>query len=136
MAEAGRLYGFSHLPGPGPASSKTRGPLVHIAGRSKACPSCQPAYGPLIMLDPRSGRPPAKPAPPTSDLALQQWLVSWPHSPPRPMTRQRGLQKRISPAPLTVAEIWQLLDALLPHPRAGHDPINPRNERLPATQLW
>jgi hypothetical protein len=57
------LRGFSHLPGPGPASSKTRGPLVHIAVRPKACPSCQPAYGPLIMLDPRPGRPPAKPAP-------------------------------------------------------------------------
>ncbi|GAB2863329.1 hypothetical protein GCM10027074_33230 [Streptomyces deserti] len=35
VAGAGRLHGFSHLPGPGPASSKTRGPLVHIAGRSK-----------------------------------------------------------------------------------------------------
>ncbi len=62
----GRLHGFSHLPGPGPAPSKTRGPLVLITGRSKACPSCQPAYGPLIMLGPRPGRPPAKPAPPTS----------------------------------------------------------------------
>jgi hypothetical protein len=38
---------------------------VLIAVRPKACPSCQPAYGPLIMLDPRPGRPPAKPAPPT-----------------------------------------------------------------------
>lgn len=37
---------------------------MHIAVRPKACPSCQPAYGPLIMLDPRPGRPPAKPAPP------------------------------------------------------------------------
>jgi hypothetical protein len=72
MAEAGRLHGFSHLPGSGPASSKTRGPLVHIAGRSKACPSCQPAYGPLIMLDPKPGRPPAKPAPPTSSLPDQR----------------------------------------------------------------
>lgn len=35
------------------------------AVRPKACPSCQPAYGPLIMPDPRPGRPPAKPAPPT-----------------------------------------------------------------------
>lgn len=61
----GRLPDFSHLPGPGPASSKTRGPLVHIAVRPKACPSCQPAYGPMIMLVPRPGRPPAKPAPPT-----------------------------------------------------------------------
>lgn len=58
------LLGFSHLPGPGPASSKTRGPLVLIAVRPKACPSCQPAYGPLVILDPRPGRPPAKPAPP------------------------------------------------------------------------
>lgn len=64
MAAVGRLHGFSHLPGPGPASSKTRGPLVHIAVRLKACPSCQPAYGPLAMLDPRPGRTPAKPAPP------------------------------------------------------------------------
>jgi hypothetical protein len=37
---------------------------VRIAVRPKACPSCQPAYGPLIMHDPRPGRPPAKPAPP------------------------------------------------------------------------
>lgn len=37
-----------------------------IAVRPKACPSCQPAYGPLVMLDPRPGRPPAKAAPPTS----------------------------------------------------------------------
>jgi hypothetical protein len=55
---------LSHLPGPSPASSKTRGPVL-IAVRPKACPSCQPAYGPLIMLDPRPGRPPAKPVPPT-----------------------------------------------------------------------
>jgi hypothetical protein len=70
VAEAGRLHGFSHLPGPGPASSKTRGPLAHIAVRSKACPSCQLAYGPLVMLDPRPGRPPAKPAPPTYMLTV------------------------------------------------------------------
>lgn len=61
----GRLHGFSPLPGSGPASSKTRGPLVQIPGRITACPSCRPAYGPLIMLDPKPGRTPAKPAPPT-----------------------------------------------------------------------
>ena len=61
----GRLHGFSHLPGQGPASSKTRGPLVQIPGRITACPRCRPAYGPLIMLDPKPGRTPAKPAPPT-----------------------------------------------------------------------
>ena len=72
MAKAGRLHGFSHLPGPGPASSKTRGPLVHIAGRSKACPSCQPAYGPLTMPDPRPGRTPPKPAPPTLARCVRQ----------------------------------------------------------------
>jgi hypothetical protein len=43
---------------------------VHIAVRPKACPSCQPAYGPLIMLNPRPGRPPAKPAPPTLSRPL------------------------------------------------------------------
>lgn len=34
---------------------------MHIAVRPKACTSCRPAYGPLITLDPRPGRPPAKP---------------------------------------------------------------------------
>lgn len=31
----GRLHGFTHFPGSGPASSKTRGPLDHIAARPK-----------------------------------------------------------------------------------------------------
>jgi hypothetical protein len=62
----GRLHGFSHLPDSGPAPNKTRGPLVQIPGRFTACPSCRPAYGPLIMLDPKPGRTPAKAAPPTS----------------------------------------------------------------------
>lgn len=31
----GRLHGFTHLPGLGPASSKIRGPLDHIAVRLK-----------------------------------------------------------------------------------------------------
>ncbi len=61
----GRLHGFTHLPGSGPASSKTRGPLVQIPGSSQACPSCRPAYGPLLMLDPKPGRTPAKAAEPT-----------------------------------------------------------------------
>ncbi len=55
----GRLHGFTCLPGSGPASSKTRGPLVQIPGSSQACPSCRPAYGPLLMLDPnRAGHRP------------------------------------------------------------------------------
>jgi hypothetical protein len=54
------------LPDSGPASSKTRGPLGHIAGRGETCPSSWQAYGPLIMLDPKPGRTPAKPPPPTS----------------------------------------------------------------------
>lgn len=35
-------------------------PLVHIAVRPKACPSCRPAYGPLTMPDPNPNRTPAK----------------------------------------------------------------------------
>ena len=65
----GRLHGFTHLPDPGPASSKTRGPLGHITGRGQACPSSQQAYGPLIMHDPKPGRTPAKALPPTSPVA-------------------------------------------------------------------
>lgn len=52
--------GFTHLFGSGPASGKARGPLVHIAVRPKACPSCRPAYGPLTMPDPNPNRTPAK----------------------------------------------------------------------------
>ncbi|GGR81216.1 hypothetical protein GCM10010252_19670 [Streptomyces aureoverticillatus] len=39
-----------------------QGPLVHIAGRGEACPSCGPAYGPLTMPDPNPNRTPAKAA--------------------------------------------------------------------------
>lgn len=44
--------------------------------RSKACPSCQPAYDPLIMLDPRPRRPPAKPVPPTWESELNPLIIS------------------------------------------------------------
>ncbi|CAM5679474.1 putative protein OS=Streptomyces fumanus OX=67302 GN=GCM10018772_02670 PE=4 SV=1 [Streptomyces fumanus] len=54
------FVGFTHLFGPGFASGKARGPLVQILGRIKACPSCQPAYGPLTMPDPKPNRTPAK----------------------------------------------------------------------------
>jgi hypothetical protein len=43
-----------------PTPGKPRGPLDQTPGRSKACPSCQPAYGPLNMPDPRPGRVPAQ----------------------------------------------------------------------------
>lgn len=52
--------GFTHLFGSGPESGKARGPLVQIAVRLKACPSCRPAYGPLTMPDPNPNRTPAK----------------------------------------------------------------------------
>jgi hypothetical protein len=42
----GRLRGFTHLPGPEPASSKTGGPLGHIAARSKTCPRSRASLRP------------------------------------------------------------------------------------------
>lgn len=63
VAGAGDFRGFTHLPGPGPALGKARGPLGHIAGRGKPARVAGPAYGPLAMPDPRPGRPPAKAAP-------------------------------------------------------------------------
>lgn len=56
----------SHLPGPGPRRARPADHSCSLRAGPKACPSCQPAYGPLIMLGPRPGRPLAQPAPPTS----------------------------------------------------------------------
>lgn len=68
VAGAVGLHGFTHLFGSGPASGKSRGPLVLIAVRPKACPSCRPAYGPLNMPDPNPNRTPAKAAPADRDV--------------------------------------------------------------------
>lgn len=46
VAGQSRLHDFTHFHGPSPTSSKTRGLLMHITGRSRACPSSQPAHGP------------------------------------------------------------------------------------------
>ncbi|MFE2650761.1 hypothetical protein ACFXGY_12580, partial [Streptomyces sp. NPDC059346] len=37
--------------------------------------------------------------------------------------RKRGCRNGSALVPLTVAEIRRLLDTLLPHPRADHDPV-------------
>ena len=48
--------GFTHLPGPGPASGKARGPLVQIPGRITTCPSCRASVRPPDHARPQPGQ--------------------------------------------------------------------------------
>lgn len=53
MASPGRLHGFTHLPGPGPASGMGRGPLGHIAVRPKDLPELPTSVRPPAHARPR-----------------------------------------------------------------------------------
>ncbi len=48
--------GFTHLPGPGPAPGKARGPLVQIPGRITTCPSCRASVRPPDYARPQPGQ--------------------------------------------------------------------------------
>lgn len=81
---AGRLHGFTHLPGPGPCVEQAQGPNRALQRAGQGCPICEQAYEPLAMLDPNPGRTPAKPATPTSGMGLRGRVF-------RTLARQRRL---------------------------------------------
>ncbi|MFJ9684974.1 EndoU domain-containing protein [Streptomyces bacillaris] len=97
--------GFTHLPGPGPASGKARGPLVQIPGRITTCPSCQASVRPPDHARPQPGqdtgqsplrRPHARSrltATPTATRAYNRALLRTPTDRPK-FADQRKFRRR------------------------------------------